>query len=90
MKLFQSIFGRGESVGRYPETLLEQAIERAVDGTDPRLRLVPGYRKRLRQPVIRAIDQVIALVDGFAGPLTAGIDGYGNDSRLAALFASAE
>ena len=90
MKLFQSIFGGGEVVGRYPETLIEMAIERAVDGSDPRLRLVPGYRKRLRKPVIHAIDHVIALVDGIPAPLTAGHDGYRNDFRLAALFASAD
>lgn len=90
MKLFHSIFGRGDTLGRYPETLIEMAIERAVDGTDPRLRLVPGYRKRLRKPVIHAIDQVIALVDGIPGPVAAGTEGYRNDFRLAALFASAE
>lgn len=89
MKLFQSIFGRGEGVGRYPETLIEAAIERAVDLTDVRLRLVPGYRKRLRQPVIHAIDQVMALVDAIPVPLAAGRDGYRGDFRLAALFASA-
>lgn len=90
MKLFQSIFGGREAVGRYPESLIEMAIERAVDGTDSRLRLVPGYRKRLREPVIHAIDQVVALVDGIPAPVAAGPDGYRNDFRLAALFASAE
>lgn len=90
MKLFQSIFGRGDAVGRYPETLIEGAIERAVDLTDARLRLVPGYRKRLRQPVIHAIDQVIALVDAIPVPLAASLDGYRVDFRLAALFASGE
>jgi len=90
VRLFQSIFGRGETVGRYPETLIEQAIERAVDGTDPRLRLLPGYRKRLREPVIHAIDQVVALVDAISAPVPAGVEGYRSDVRLAALFASAE
>jgi hypothetical protein len=90
VKLFQSIFGGGEAVGRYPESLIEMAIERAVDGTDPRLRVVPGYRKRLRKPVIHAIDQVIALVDRIPTPVTAGIDSYRNDFRLAALFASSD
>jgi hypothetical protein len=90
VKLFQSIFGRREPVGGYPETLIEMAIERAVDGTDPRLRLVPGYRKRLREPVIHAIDHVMALVDGIPAPVAVGPDGYRNDFRLAALFASIE
>ena len=88
MKLFQSIFGGRERVGRYPETLIDMAIERAVDGTDSRLRLVPGYRKRLREPVIHAIDHVVTLVDTFPAAVAAGPDGYRNDVRLAALFAS--
>jgi hypothetical protein len=66
------------------------AIERAVDGTDSRLRLVPGYRKRLREPVIHAIDQVVALVDGIPATVPAGPGDYRNDFRLTALFASAD
>jgi hypothetical protein len=89
VKLFQSIFGGREAVGRYPEILIEMAIERAVDGTDSRLRLVPGYRKRLREPVIHAIDHVVALVDDIPATVAAGPGAYRNDVRLAALFASA-
>lgn len=48
LKLFQSIFGGSDGHGRHPESLIEMAIERAVDGTYPRLRAAPGYRKRLR------------------------------------------
>lgn len=90
MKLFQSIFGGREALGRYPESLIEMAIERSVDGTDPRLRLVPGYRKRLREPVIHAIDHVVALVDGIPATVAAGLGDYRNDPRLSALFASGE
>src|SRR5512139_1930947 len=90
LKLFQSIFGGGEKQGAYPESLIEMATERAVDGTDPRLRVLPGYRKRLRAPVIHAIDHVVALVDSLPAPLAAGSAEYGGDPRLGALFASAE
>jgi hypothetical protein len=90
VKLFQSIFGGREAVGRYPESLIEMAIERTVDGTDSRLRLVPGYRKRLREPVIHAIDHVVALVDGIPATVAAGPGDYRNDPRLTALFASAD
>ncbi|TCT21312.1 hypothetical protein [Thiobaca trueperi] len=89
MKLFQSIFGGGESRGRYPESLIELAIERAVDGTDSRLRLLPGYRKRLREPVIAAIDHVVALVDAIQEPLPAGARDHSVEPRLGAVFASA-
>ncbi|CRI67173.1 conserved hypothetical protein [Thiocapsa sp. KS1] len=89
MNLFQSIFRGNESRGRYPESLIEAAIERAVDGTDARLRLLPGYRKRLRVPVIHAIDQVVALVEAIPAPLAAGRREHGEDPRLAAVFSSA-
>jgi hypothetical protein len=89
LKLFQSIFGRGETRGRYPEALIQAAIERAVDGSDPRLRLLPGYRKHLRGPVIQAADHVIALVDAMPAPVAAGRREHATDPRLGALFASA-
>ncbi|WP_295407669.1 hypothetical protein [uncultured Thiocystis sp.] len=89
MKLFQSMFGGGETLGRYPESLIDLATERAVDGTDSRLRLLPGYRKRLREPVIKAIDHVVALVDAIQEPLPADAREHGLEPRLAAVFSSA-
>jgi len=90
LKLFQSIFGGGESQGRYPESLIGAAIERALDGTDPRLRLLSGYRKRLREPILHAIDHVVVLVDKIQAPVPAGHKEYSAEPRLAALFASAK
>lgn len=90
LKLLQSIFGSNETHGRYPESLIEMAIERTLDGTYPRLRALSGYRKRLREPVIHAIDHVIALVDGIPAPVSASTEAYVEDPRLGALFLSAE
>lgn len=90
LKLFQSIFGSEKAQQRYPETLVEAAIERAVDGTDPRLRALSGYRKRLREPVIHAIDHVIALVDALPPPLMAGRESFRDEPSLSTLFASAD
>lgn len=90
LKLFQSIFGGSEKHGTYPESLIEMAIERTVDGTDPRLRALPGYRKRLRAGVIHAIDHVVALIDSVPAPLPAASSDYASDPRLMAIFASAE
>jgi hypothetical protein len=90
LKLFQSIFGGGEEAGRYPESLIEAAIERAVDGTDRRLRALSGYKKQLRPSVIHAIDHVVGLVDGIPAPVAAGRADYGSDPHLRALFASAD
>lgn len=91
LKLFQSIFGNSEKEpGPIPESLIQEAIERAVEGTDPRVRVVPGYRKRLREPVIHAVEYVVALVARIPPPLFAGRGSHKDDPRLAALFASAD
>ena len=91
LKLFQSIFRPGaDKLGAYPEDLIERAIERAVDGTDRRLRAVTGYKKSLRPAVIHAIDHVVALVDSFPPPLELSRRNYGADAELGAYFASVD
>lgn len=90
LKLFQSIFGGTEKAGRYPESLVDAAIERAVDGTDRRLRALSGYKKQLRPAVIHAIDHVVDLVDGLPLPVQAGRADYGTNPCLRALFSSAD
>jgi hypothetical protein len=90
LKLFQSIFGGEKAHERYPEPMIAAAIERAVDSTDPRIRALPNYRKRLREPIIHAADHVVGLVDAIPPPLMAGRDSYGAEPRLSTLFASAE
>jgi len=91
LKLFHSIFSAGPgATGPYPAELIERAIERAVDGTDPRLRALSGYQKMLRAAVIHAIDHVIALVDGLSAPLELNRAGYSGDPELRAFFSSIE
>ena len=91
LKLFQSIFHAGaDKLGTYPEDLIERAIERAVDGTDRRLRALSGYKKSLRPAVIRAIDHVVALVDHLPPPLELDRRNYGTDAELSAYFASVD
>ncbi|TCT24139.1 hypothetical protein EDC35_101459 [Thiobaca trueperi] len=81
--------GRQRTRGHYPETLVQAAIERTVDHTDARLRLLPGYRRRLREPVIQAIRHVGRLVDETPAPILVGRAEFAADPRLAALFVSA-
>jgi hypothetical protein len=88
LKLFQSIFGGNQTRCGYPESLIEMAIERAVDGTYPRLRAVPGYKKSLRAPVIHAIDHVISVVDSIPEILPATKAAYSQTFMLSAIFVS--
>lgn len=79
----------GES-GTLDRGLIEAATERAIDGTDPRLRALGNYRKRLRDPVARAARHVIDLVDGQAAPVEISRRSYGIDPRLRAFFVSTD
>ncbi|MBU3737195.1 MAG: hypothetical protein FGM62_09515, partial [Methylobacterium sp.] len=90
LKLFQSIFTSPPASSRYPAPVVEQAIERVVDGTDPRLRALPGYKKRLRPAVLKLIDHVVALVGDLPALVQAGREQYALDSRLSTLFSSAD
>lgn len=90
LRLFHSIFGGDESGGRHPEALITSAIERAVDGTDPWLRGLSGYRRKLRPAVVHAIDHVVALVDQHEEPLELSRERYAVDPFLRLAFLSAE
>lgn len=91
LKLFQSLFGRETTAASaWPDTLVEAVIERAVDGTDPRLRALGGYRKRLREPALATIEHVMRLVDELPAPVAATIENYRSDACLRAMFASPE
>jgi hypothetical protein len=90
-KLLQSLFGtQSDKGGDYPDSLVEAVTERALDGTDARLRMLSGYRKRLREPVLATIDHVVRLVDALPAPVGADAEGYRTDTGLRAMFASLE
>jgi hypothetical protein len=72
------------------EAVIEAAIERAVDGTDPRLRGLRNYRKRLRPAVESAVSYVIHAVDGLPVPAEFSRNAFRSDPRLRAFFASAD
>jgi hypothetical protein len=91
LDLFKNIFGQSDHAGpRLPESLIGDAIERTVDGTDPRVRIVSGYAKTLRRPVIHAIKYVIDLVDNFPQPVTVSKVSLSDNPAFSALLYSEE
>ena len=80
-------------LGRY-ERLDEQDIERATDiiinETDPRLRMVSGYKRKLRKPVVRSLAYINNLVTRIPGPFEINRHAYGADPQINALFGSAD
>jgi len=88
LKFFHSIFSNNAATGSYPESLVKAAIERAADGTDSWIRAVPGYKRKLRPAIVRAIDYVVALVDGMAPAIIMTPGRYGSDPYLHTFFIS--
>lgn len=83
----------GALTGKY-ERLDEQDIERAIDiileETDPRLRLVRGYKRKLRKPVIRSLVYVNRLVARIPGAFEINRRNFGSNPQVNALFGSAD
>lgn len=91
LTLFANVFGHsGEAGSALPASLVKAAIERAVDGTDPRLRIVTGYAKTLKKPVMHAANHIFGLVDGLPPPVAVGKAPLAADPALTALLYSQE
>jgi hypothetical protein len=83
--LFSSADQPSEGLDR---SLLEAAIERVVDATDPRLRMFSNYQKRLYPGVQRSVEHVQRLIDSLPQPVEISRRSFGTDPRLRAFFAS--
>lgn len=70
--------------------LIQAAIERVVDGTDPRVRAVSGYRKRLHDAVTSSVEYVVGLVDSLPSAIETSRKAFSRDAQLRAFFVSAE
>lgn len=72
------------------EVTLEQALERVVEGTNPRIRAVGGYRKRLLPLLQRALDYAGEVAEGIPGPLPFCRRGWVEDPVVHALFSGVQ
>lgn len=89
LRFLHSIFATAPSPpGKLDPALIEAAIERVVDGTDPRLRAAPHYRRKLWEPVERAVDYVVEHAATLPPPIAFGRRHFTTDPRLRALFAN--
>jgi len=69
---------------------LAQAIERAVDLVEPRLKQAGGYPERYAGPVAHALAYARQLAAAVPGPVPISREAYASDPLVHALFASAE
>jgi len=89
LHFLSSLFSDTSRLPGGPETaLVEAAIERLVDATDPRLRGFGNYRKRLYAGVQQSVIHIQAMIDGLPEPVEVSRRTFGSDPRLRAFFAS--
>jgi len=86
LRFVQSLFNGHSDTKNDP---IATAIEQAVENTDPWIRAVSGYKKKLRPAVEKAIAYLDEQVDGMAPSLSLEPSGYSADPRLRAFFISA-
>lgn len=67
---------------------IDIAIDRLIDETDPRLRVVHNYHRRLHPAMGTALDYIDGLVDKIPGPLHVSAKTYSVDPRVKAFFAN--
>lgn len=72
------------------DELIEAAIDRVIEGTDTRLKVLGGSRGQLREPVETAVAHVIDLIGALPDHVEISSRTYGSDPRLRAFFASVD
>lgn len=91
LNFISSLFSSEEQrVGGLDKQIVDAAIERAVDGTDRRLRGFGDYKKRLRASAEVAAAYVVEFVDSLPDPVEISPRTFNSDARLRAFFASAD
>jgi hypothetical protein len=87
LHLFRSVFGISEKkASKYDEEVIDWATEKLVDGTDSRLRLVSGYKRKLRDCVERSVTFVDETVENLPPPLAIDPRAFTTDGQIRAWF----
>lgn len=93
LKLFESIlnlFPGEQTYAAEQDTgySLTEAIDRVIEGTDTKLRLVPGYRKKLQREVSTSLEYISQLVDQISGPMDVSRKTFISDPEVRAYFST--
>jgi len=72
------------------EAAVTAAVETLIDGTDPRLRMVSGYRKKLAPSVAQALAHAESMASQIPGPVEVTKKTFGSAPQVRALFVSVD
>lgn len=67
---------------------LSEAIERVIDGIDPKLRFVPAYQNKLRKEVAVSLEHIGRLVDKIPGPIDVSRKTFVSNPEVRAYFST--
>jgi hypothetical protein len=87
MGLFDSLFNRvsGKSAAG-DEPVLKEALDRAVEVVDPRLKVLPRYAERLRPALLASIQHLRAVLTGIGTVHEASAEAWSADPVVRAIF----
>ncbi len=72
------------------QDVITDAIERVIDNTEPKIRLIVGYRRRLRHAVESSFEYIDALVDEIPGAILVNRRSFIEDPQVNSFFVNAE
>jgi hypothetical protein len=92
MGVFSFLFrgGKTESTDDLEEAAIREAIERLVEETDPRIRLIRRYAEKLRPGVETALRHNRGIVARIPGPIPLDARSWSEDPLVNAVFARAD
>lgn len=75
---------------RADQERVNDTIDRLVDDSDPRLRLVSSYRRQLRGPMKTALAHVDKLIERIPGPVEVCARAFSSDPQVTAFFTNVD
>jgi hypothetical protein len=76
--------------GPFPERDLNRYLDLTVDTIDPRLRSVPGYKRKLRPALSASLSYVNDLIEAIPGPVEVCRQTFSRDPQVRAFFVSVD
>lgn len=68
------------------QEMLDRALDRVIDGTDGRIRLVPGYKRKLHKAILRSLGYIDRIIERIPHPIDLNISHFVSDPYIRAFF----
>lgn len=84
---FKKLLGLGRpSLEEGDRAELDRLVERAVETTDPRMRIISGYQRKLQPNIVRSLNYLLQEMHRLEGPATLSREAFHRDPGIRALF----